>query len=748
MRYPSSRIRKASMSDQKQTKGLTFIKKPLSKGVANVPVIIQLEALECGAAALDMILAYYQKWIPLEQVRLDCGVSRDGSKAVNLLKAARHYGLEAKGYRYEPQTLKEKGRFPCIIHWNFNHFVVLCGFKKDKAVINDPARGRIEVPMDEFDRSFTGICLFFEPSPEFKPSGKRKSMAKSARKKLQGTGEALTLVIITTVITSLIGIIKPGFSQVFADRLLTGKNPNWFVPFLVLLTILAVIEICMVWINTVYAAHASGKIATLSNVNYMWHVFRLPMDFFSQRLVADIVRRKNQNTEIAETLVNSLAPLAIQIAMLLFYLFIMIRYSWILTLVGVLSIFINMAVSLYISNKRIDVMRLLARDKVRLTSTSSSGLSMIETIKAAGAENGFFSKWAGIQASVSRSEAQKVKVNRTIGIVPEVLSTFTTIVVLMGGVWLCMRGDWTVGMITAFTGFLSALFSPANEIIEALQSFQELRINMERVEDVMQYPIDILCQDPDPAVVNEEEELNKLGGKIEVKNVTFGYFPLDKPLIENFSMSLEPGQRVALVGPSGCGKSTLSKLISGLYQPWSGEILFDGKPLKDINRNVFTGSVSVVDQDIILFEDTIANNIKLWDKSIEDFEMILAARDAKIHEDIIQREKGYNHVLLEGGRDFSGGQCQRLEIARVLAQDPTIIVMDEATSALDAKTEEEVINSIVARGITCIIVAHRLSTIRDCDEIIVFDHGKVVERGKHEELYAKNGFYTQLVSNQ
>ncbi|MDE5758391.1 MAG: hypothetical protein K2H85_07230, partial [Allobaculum sp.] len=272
------------MSDQKQSKGLTFIKKPLSKGVANVPVIIQLEALECGAAALDMILAYYQKWIPLEQVRLDCGVSRDGSKAVNLLKAARHYGLEAKGYRYEPQTLKEKGRFPCIIHWNFNHFVVLCGFKKDKAVINDPARGRIEVSMDEFDRSFTGICLFFEPSPEFKPSGKRKSMAKTARKKLQGTGEALTLVIITTIITSLIGIIKPGFSQVFADRLLTGRNPNWFVPFLVLLTILAVIEICMVWINTVYAAHASGKIATLSNVNYMWHVFRLPMDFFSQRL--------------------------------------------------------------------------------------------------------------------------------------------------------------------------------------------------------------------------------------------------------------------------------------------------------------------------------------------------------------------------------------------------------------------------------------------------------------------------------
>ena len=719
------------------------IKQPVTKGAAKVPVVIQLEALECGAASLTMVLAYYEKHIPLEQVRVDCGVSRDGSNAKNILKAARSYGLNAKGYRYEPKALREQGKFPCIIHWNFNHFVVLCGFKKDKAIINDPARGTYAVTMDAFDKAFTGICLMFEPGESFEPGGKPKSVWGFAKKKFAGTGAAFALVVITTVISSLLGIIIPGFSNVFADRLLSGTNPEWFYPFIIGMSVIVAIQIIVAWIGNVYSMKANGKIAIVSNAEYMWHVLRLPMEFFSQRMAGDVIGRRNRNASIANSLISVFAPLVIQCGMLVFYLVVMLRYSVVLTMIGIASIFINLFVSRYISKKRVDLMRVMSRDQGKLAGTTMAGIQMIESIKASGAENGFFEKWSGYQASSNAGQVKFSLMNSYLGLIPTTVSLITNTLVFLGSVWLCMRGDWTVGMISAFSGFLGSFTAPASQIMGAAQTLQETRTDMERIEDVLEYPVDV-------EYGNEVEldSYDKLTGKIELKNVTFGYSRLSEPLIEDFSMTLEPGQRVAFVGSSGCGKSTLSKLISGLYKPWSGEILFDGKPISEINRSVFTGSLAVVDQDIILFEDTIANNIKMWDDSIEDYEVIMAARDAQLHEDIMQRSGGYQYKLTEGGRDFSGGQRQRMEIARVLAQDPTIIIMDEATSALDAKTEYHVVNAIKDRGITAIVVAHRLSTIRDCDEIIVFERGKVVERGTHDELYARGGAYAQLVSNE
>lgn len=723
----------------------TETKAPIEHGVAKVPVVMQMEMLECGAASLAMVLAYYEKWIPLEQVRTDCGVSRDGSNAKNILIAARNYGMQARGYRYEPNALKEKGTFPCIIHWNFNHFVVLCGFKKDKAVINDPAKGRYEVTMDAFDKSFTGICLTFEPGPAFMPSGKPKSVLAFARKKIQGTGAAFALVAITTVITSLVGIITPGFSNVFADRLLTGQNPEWFMPFIWGLSGLAVVQVIVAWVQAVYSLKLNGKIAIVANAQYMWHVLRMPMEFFSQRMAGDIASRKERNASIAGDLISEFAPLAIQTFMMIFYLCVMLRYSWLLTLAGLASVVINTLVSRYVSNKRLNLSRVMNRDSGKLTGATVAGIDMIESIKASGAENGYFEKWAGYQASVNTGEVKYARINAGLGLLPTAVSSLTSALVLMGSVYLCMRGEWTVGMISAFSGFLSSFLSPATKLIHASQSLQEMRTDMERIEDIMEYPVDVECG---PEDVGDDVEFDKLSGRIELKNVTFGYSRLAPPLIKDFSMTLEPGQRVAFVGGSGCGKSTLSKLISGLYKPWSGEILFDGKPIDQINRNVFTGSLAVVDQDIILYEDTIANNIKMWDTSIEDFEMILAARDAQIHDAIMKRDGGYQYVLAEGGKDLSGGERQRLEIARVLAEDPTIIILDEATSALDAKTEFNVVQSISNRGITSIVVAHRLSTIRDCDEIIVLDQGQVVERGTHDELYAKGGAYARLVTSE
>lgn len=723
----------------------TKIRQPVTKGYAKVPVVMQMEALECGAASLTMVLAYYGKWVPLEQVRADCGVSRDGSNAKNVLKAARSYGLTAKGYRYEPEDLKAKGKFPCIIHWNFNHFLVLCGFKGGKAVLNDPAKGNYTVPMETFDRSFTGICLMFEPDEAFEPGGKPKSVIAFAKKRMAGAGAAVAFIVITSVISSLIGIIEPAFSRIFLDRLLTGQNPDWFYPFLLALTLLSAVQIVVAFIEAGMSSRINGKLASYGSTSFMWKVLRMPMEFFSQRMAGDIQQRQEANASIAGSLVNTFAPLVLNAVMMVFYLVVMIRYSWILTIVGLISIILNLFMSRIISKKRVNLTRVQMRDSGKLAGATVAGIEMIETIKASGAENGYFEKWAGYQASVNTQKVRFTRLNQYLGIVPSLVSSLTDIAVLVIGVWLTIDGQFTIGMIMAFQGFLSSFTAPAITLISAGQTLQEMRTQMERVEDVMQYPTDVNYQNE---ALDEHAEYDKLSGEVEMKNVTFGYSRLGEPLIENFNLTLKPGSRVAFVGSSGCGKSTLSKLISGLYQPWSGEILFDGKPLAQIDRSVFTGSLAVVDQDIILFEDTIANNIKMWDDSIEDFEMIMAARDAHLHEDIMQRDGGYSYRITEGGKDFSGGQRQRMEIARVLAQDPTIIILDEATSALDAKTEFEVVKAIKDRGITCIVVAHRLSTIRDCDEIVVMDCGKVVERGTHEELFARGGVYTSLVSNE
>lgn len=719
------------------------IKQPVTKGAVKVPVVMQMEALECGAASLTMILAYYDKWIPLEQVREDCGVSRDGSNARNILRAARSYGLNAKAYRYSPERLKEVGRFPMIVHWEFNHFIVLNGFKGNKVYINDPARGNIVMTFEQFDEGYTGVCLMFNPSEDFQPSGKPKSVWKFAKGRLKGASVAVAFVMVTTLIASITGIAMSGFSRVFIDRLLTGNDPDWLFPFIIGLSGLAIVQLAAEWIKAIYSLKINGKMAIVGNMTYMWKVLRLPMKFFSQRMAGDIQQRKESNASIAGSLANTLAPLVLETAMMIFYLVVMIRYSLLLTVIGVASIIGQVFVSRIISKKRVNITRVMMRDSGKLASATVSGIEMIETIKSSGAENGFFEKWSGYQASVNTQNVRFERINGYLGMIPPILTQLANSAVLILGVYLCMTGEFTVGMVMAFQGFLGSFMTPAQTLISAGQKFQELRTEMERVEDVMKYPTDVEFNDDD---IDEDADYDKLSGTVELKNVTFGYSRLAPPLLENFSMKLEPGSRVAFVGASGCGKSTLAKLISGLYEPWEGEILFDGKHINEINRSVFTGSVAVVDQDITLFEDTIENNIKMWDNTIEDYEMMMAARDAQIHDDIMQREGGYRYKVIEGGRDFSGGQRQRLEIARVLAQDPTIIIMDEATSALDAKTEYEVVNAIKQRDITCIVIAHRLSTIRDCDEIIVFDHGKVVERGTHEELMALDGAYTKLIT--
>lgn len=712
--------------------------------VAKVPVVMQMEALECGAACLNMILSYYGKWLPPEQVRADCGVSRDGSNAGNILKAARRYGLTAKGFKSSVDDIMKSDAFPCIIHWNFNHFVVLCGFRGKCAYLNDPARGNIKVTMEEFDHSFTGICLMFSPLDAFELSGKRKSTVAFARKRLYGAGAALGVVMLISMIAYLFTVLNPAFSRFFVDRLLTGENRELLTPFIALFSAVSILQILVLALQGVFALKFNGKMAVIGSSTFMWKILRMPMEFFSQRMAGDIQTRHKANAVIAEIIVNTLSPVAFSTVMMIFYLVVMLRYSPLLSLVGVLSVALNLFISRLISEKRINITRVRTRDEGKLAAATVSGIRMVETIKAGGAENGYFQRWSGLQASVNAQDTRFAVLNQRLGILPAFVSAVANAAVLIMGVWLCMQGRFTLGMLTAFQAFLTAFMNPAMTLITAGQTIQEMRTQMERVEDVMEYPTDVRLSDMQDS---GDGEYGKLRGDIELKNITFGYSRLAEPLIEDFSMTVRPGGRVAIVGASGCGKSTIANLIAGLYQPWSGEILFDGKPISNIDRESFTSSVAVVDQEIILFEDTIANNIKMWDNTIEDFEMIMAALDAQIHEDIMLRPGGYQSRLTEGGRDLSGGQRQRLEIARVLAQDPHIIIMDEATSALDARTEYELVKAVKERGVTCIIIAHRLSTIRDCDEIIVLDRGKVVERGTHEELYTAGGYYTELISN-
>ncbi|HBU11430.1 MAG TPA: NHLP family bacteriocin export ABC transporter peptidase/permease/ATPase subunit [Clostridiales bacterium] len=706
-----------------------------------VPVVLQLEMVECGAASLAMVMAYYKKWVPLERLRVDCGVSRDGSSAKAILKVARMYGFDAQGFKVEPDKLHALP-MPCIIHWNMNHFVVLTKLTNKLAYINDPARGEVKVPIEQFGQSFTGVTIAITPGENFAPGGKPVSVWPFAKERLKGSAPVIAFIVIVSALTSIIAIIETFFNRVFIDDFLSVQTPAWPVyVFIGLFLGFELLTILLKAIETRTTLKITAKFAVVSSGMFMWHALRLPMEFFSSRNAGDIASRQDENDGISFTLIQLFAPLFIDALMVVFYLFIVLRYSVLLTVIGCVSLVINYIVNWVITNKNVDISRVSTRDAGKLSSMTVAGVEMIETIKSAGAEDGFFEKWSGLHASVNDSKVKSAKLDMSAGIIPQIVSETMNIVVMLIGAYLIIQGNMTIGIFFAFQGFLASFLSPFQKIISARLQMQQTRVSMERVQDVFNYKTDVEYQE-----FNMDESFYKLSGKLEIKDLTFGYNTLADPLLDHFNMTIEPGGSVALVGASGCGKSTIAKLISNLYKPWSGEILFDGKPGNEIPREIFTSSVSVVDQDILLFQDTIGNNIKMWDKSIEDFEVILAARDAQIHPAIIDRDGGYAADVLEGGKNFSGGERQRLEIAGALAGDPTIAILDEATSALDAKTEYDVIEAIRNRGITTVIVAHRLSTIRDCNEIIVLDKGKVVQRGTHDELYAQEGKYRELVS--
>ncbi|KJR42542.1 cyclic nucleotide-regulated ABC bacteriocin/lantibiotic exporter [Candidatus Magnetoovum chiemensis] len=707
------------------------------------PTALQMEAVECGAACLAMVLAYYGLHVPLERMRLDCGVSRDGSKANNMLKAARKYGLTAKGFKKEPAELYSL-KMPAIIFWNFNHFVVLNGFKGKKVSINDPGSGPRWISDEEFDQSFTGVVLTFEKAAEFIKGGAKPSLLKALAKRLKGSASALIFVILISLFLVVPGIIVPTFSKVFIDNIWSADMINWMLPLLWAMAATALLRMTLTWVQQYYLLRMESKFALSSAGKFLWHVLRLPVEFFTQRYAGDIANRVAINDRIATLISGELATNAINLLMIVFYAVVMFQYDIVLTLVGITIGFSNFIFLKYISRKRADANKKLQQERGKLQGTSMDGLQIIETLKSSGAETDFFAKWAGYEAKVVNAEQQLGLTTSLLTVVPPFLTALTSSAILIVGGLRVMEGAITVGMLTAFQSLMASFINPINQLVTLGGSIQETEADMNRLDDVLGYDIDNVFKEN----INDHQDSSaKLSGEVCLNNISFGYSRLEAPLIENFSLNLLPGTRVALVGGSGSGKSTISKIISGMYEPWEGEILFDGKVRSIIPRQSLNNSLAMVDQNIFLFEGTIKDNITLWDTTISDENIITAAKDACIHEDIAARAGGYDSKVEEGGSNFSGGQRQRIEIARALAVNPSIVVLDEATSALDAKTESIVDDNLRRRGCTCIIIAHRLSTIRDCDEIIVLDRGKVAQRGTHDELIKIDGLYKKLVES-
>lgn len=721
-------------------------KRPVPKprgGTVRTPTVLQMEAVECGAASLAMVLAHYGRHIPLEELRIACGVSRDGSRASNLLKAARSYGLTAKGMQMDLAALAEV-RAPAILFWEFNHYVVFDGmgrrFGRRGVYINDPAKGRRFVPMEEFDGSFTGVVLVLEPGEAFTKGGRRPGVLGAMPARLRGTAGTLPAAVLASLLLVAVGAAVPALSRTYIDTFLIGGRTSLLGVLFASMGTCVLLTLVLTWLQQANLLHGRIISSTLSSARFLRHLLRLPVTFFAQRSPADLVQRLQSNDQVAETLARDLAAAGVDAIVVVLYAVLLYTYDPQLTFVGIGVALFNVVAMRLVVRLRATRTAKLRADTARLTNTSYTGLQLIETMKATGGEDGYFRKWAG-QHATTLEEQQRLGVpSAWLGVVAPTLATFNSALILWIGGLRAVEGHISVGLLVAFQALVTRFTAPLTRLNGVAGRIQDFAADVARLKDVENFQADPLYARPGGA-----DSTRRLHGHVELENVTFGYSPLDQPLLTGFDLTVGPGQQVALVGGSGSGKSTVSRLISGLYTPWDGVIRIDGRRLEDIPRGALASSVSFVDQDVFLFEGSVRDNIALWDPSIPDEAVVEALKDAALYDVVMRRPGGIHSRVEQDGHNFSGGQRQRLEIARALVRRPSILVLDEVTSALDAETELVVMDNLRRRGCACVVIAHRLSTVRDSDEIVVLQHGTVVERGRHEELVAHGGAYAALV---
>lgn len=706
--------------------------------------MLQFEAAECGAASLSIVLAYYRRLVPLEELRTACGVSRDGSKAINIVRAARQYGLEAEGLSCDLDGLRDVDP-PYIVFWNFNHFLVVEGLDRDTAYLNDPAYGPRRVPITEFSKSYTGIALTFTPGEKFRPGGQRPSLFASLAPHLKGSHTALLYVVLIGLALMLPAILNPTFQRVFVDEYLVQGLDHWIRPMLWLMLATALFAGTATWLQHYHLMRLQMKLAVSMSSRFFWHILRLPAEFFSQRFAGEIGSRVQLNDQVATLLSGKLATTLINLLTIGFYALLLFSDEWSLTIIGVVMASLNLLSLKYVSRQRVDGNHRLIQERGRLVATSMAGLQMIETVKASGMEDDYFARFAGQEAIMVNANQQLGAWSVLLDNVPTLLSALNGCAILCIGAYDVISGHMSVGTLVAFQVLMGYFIGPFAGLVNMGSAVQEAEGDLNRINDVLKAPLDVLAPAVTKTTASDFPHV-RLDGYLDLQRVTFGYSRLDPPLIEDFSLSLSPGQRVALVGKSGSGKSTVASLVCGFYLPWTGAVVFDRLPRERIPRNVFLSSFSMVSQDIFLFEGTVMDNLTLWDRTVNKQAVVQAAMDADIHDEIVGRPGGFYSWVEEGGANFSGGQRQRIEIARALVLNPTLVVLDEATSALDPITEFHVQQNLRRRGCSCLLIAHRLSTIRDCDEIIMLDRGKVLERGTHETLVANQGPYYRLVS--
>ncbi|MET7763982.1 NHLP family bacteriocin export ABC transporter peptidase/permease/ATPase subunit [Streptomyces sp. NPDC005393] len=749
----------------------------------NTPTVIQLEAVECGAASLSMVLGFFGRFVQLEELRTACGVSRDGAKASNLLRAARSYGLLASGRQMEVEKLR-KLRPPTILFWNFNHFVVYegMGTRLGRPVVhlNDPASGKRTVSLEEFGNSFTGIVLTFERGPDFKRGGRPPRIFSDLYARYSSNGGALLLALLASILLIIPGVAVPAFTRAFIDRVLNNGDHSFVTPLLGAMGVAAGLTVVLTLLQQAHLLRVESSTAIRSSARVVRHLLRLPVVFFTQRNPAEISQRVASNDRVAEILSRDVATAAVSALLVVFYAILLWSYDAELTVIGVGVALLNIVVLRLVSRLRSDAVTKLRADRARLTAASFNGLQLIETMKASGTENDYFGRWAGFQAKVVSGSQVLGTPTALLAVVPPLLAAVDSGCILLIGGLKAIDGAISIGLLVAFQTLVTNFSRPVSQLTNLGPRVQDVAADINRLKDIERFPLAAVFGDmvpgsgsagapnggpgrapasqdpprrqgldrPTPNPPSPASRRPTSVASVELRGVTFGYSPLGDPLLRDFDLTVRPGQRVALVGGSGSGKSTVSRLIAGLYEPWSGQILFDGRERRDYARDTLGSAVAFVDQDIFLFEGTVRENVTLWDTSIPDDRIVAALRAAAVYDVVASRPGTLGSFVAEGGSNFSGGQRQRLEIARALVRGPSVMVLDEATSALDAETEKRIDDNLRRLGCACVIIAHRLSTIRDSDEILVLDHGRVVQRGTHHALVGAEGLYADLIREQ